>query len=177
MIDVLYKEEVDILNAKRIKNLAFRVYITLRKRGYNFLKRVFCFVGQKSLADELGVSIRAIQMALNELINAGLIKRIRRGLTKVNIYVFPLLERLFGIQKTDKEYKEEVEKIERKEETKVEVTTTTIEKPTKKEKKQQKQIKNYFNSYGGQRKYDIKALEQALLGKISYEEFMELQKR
>lgn len=173
MVEVLYEQEIKELNGKKVKNLAFRVYITLRQRGFNFLKRVFCFVGQNTLAEELGVSIRAIQNALNELVSLGLIKKIRRGLTKVNIYIFPLLEKIYSIFKSDKEYIEEVEGIEKGNKTDI---STVV-------KKVKNTVKETYAHFTGKNKkkvniqseYDMKALADLTRGKISYDEYVKRQ--
>lgn len=171
MTYTLTQEEVKKLNKSKVSNTAFRVYTILR--SFCFGKKYFAFPGQKRLAEEIGVTVRTIQNAINELISKGLISKIRRGLNKTNIYVFTILAEKLNVQIERKLIIEEVEKNERGEKTHnlfMDRAKNIVNK--KNNANQYRHPNNWFANYGGQRKYDLEALVKVQKGEITYEEFI-----
>lgn len=67
-----------------ISNTAFRVYSYLQSKCYG--NKNSCFPAQKTIAISLHMSVRSVQRALKELVQAGIIRSFRRGSTS-NLYV------------------------------------------------------------------------------------------
>lgn len=68
--------ENDIMD-KNISDGAFRLYSILK--SYCFGNKTTCFPSQETLGKRMRKSVRTIQRYLNELIDASLIKKTRRG--------------------------------------------------------------------------------------------------
>ena len=68
--------ENDIMD-KHISDGAFRLYSILK--SYCFGNKTTCFPSQETLGKRMRKSVRTIQRYLNELIDASLIKKTRRG--------------------------------------------------------------------------------------------------
>lgn len=107
----------------------------LLSRCYN--DKESCFPSQKTLANDMGVSVRTIQRWVKILKENGLIKVVRRGFNKTNEY-FML-------------FKQKVEK-----------GVTEVKKAMNKAHKSYKKAKGHFNNYE-QRTYNFNDLEKGLL--------------
>lgn len=75
-----------IMNYK-ISDGAFRLYFLLQSMCYN--DKTECYPSQNYLAEKLNKSVRTIQRYIDELIDAGLLKKKRRGSIS-NLYVVML---------------------------------------------------------------------------------------
>lgn len=68
----------------KISFIAKNIYACLLGYAWN---HDYCFPGQDAIAKKLGLSRWAVNTHLKELERAGLIKKIRRGWTKTNVYI------------------------------------------------------------------------------------------
>jgi len=153
---------------EKIKSLQARyLYIILKEYAND---KHFCFPSLETLSKKIGRSVRQIQRYMNILLEAGLIKKIRRFLGKTNIYcIAPIMEYRkinFDIQKIIAQ----VSAIEGNKASVYakEVAITQASSKTAKSKPNKaksKANKNIAINYSGQREYDVNWLEQNLIGR------------
>jgi len=127
-----------------IKNTAYRMFSFLNSMCFG--DKDCCFPSQKYISEQLHVSVRTVQRAIKELVQAGLIKVKRRGSIS-NIYY--ILKKVV-LKNTPKE----VDKIKN--------TIDEVKKNYSKSKS------NTFNNFT-QRKYNFNNLEDMLLGNMDYD--------
>lgn len=146
--------ENDIMD-KHISDGAFRLYSILK--SYCFGDKATCFPSQETLGKRMRKSVRTIQRYLNELINASLIKKTRRGSisNEYEIVRKSMENRVIKLKEAC---------MDNSNENKV-VKTSRTSYP-------RKSSKNTFCDFP-QRKYDFSKIEAAMFGNrkdISYED-------
>lgn len=77
-----------LLSSKRLSASAKLAYAMLLSYAWH---ADFCFPGQERLAADLGVTDRSIRSHIKELEEAGLLRIVRRGLGRTNVYELNLL--------------------------------------------------------------------------------------
>ncbi|GFR35346.1 helix-turn-helix domain-containing protein [Thermobrachium celere] len=159
MTFIMTLEEKNELNRKKVSNIAFRVFCEIRGHIYGNNKAT-AWPTQKTIAENIGCSVRSVQKAIKELTEKGLIEKIRLGLRKANIYVITALRKVVKDFRTANEIKKDFLNNEQREVKKEVVATTT----TTKKIETKKVNKNISINYSGQRQYDVQWLEQNLVG-------------
>lgn len=123
--------------------LLYRTQLSQRSGWVDEQGRVYVVYPIRQLADDLNRSERTVKIALNELENAGLLKRVRQGFTKANRLYLLLPD---DVQKTAPQEVQKTEPQEVQEAAPQEVQDSTLQEvqnlpPNKKEKKKIKELK------------------------------------
>lgn len=116
MFTKLHKEERELL-FKTNSVVAYEVYMHLKDK-YSYFKTE-CYDLRRCIAEYLNIPERSIKEAIKRLKEVGLITATKKG--KVNVYNFPILNKIEGItpkeessvieQEKEEEMQEEIEKI------------------------------------------------------------------
>ena len=136
----------EVMNNKNLSHGAFKLYSVLA--SYCYGDKNTCYPSQATLAERMGVSVRTVRRYLQELIDAGLVQKKRRGSIS-NLYT--LLKKI--ILTTANKAKEVVTIAK-------EVVTITKENISNKNKKK---VNN------NTRNYNADYLKQLLLGRVEYD--------
>lgn len=154
--NVPVNEIIDVINKKvpkGLKNAAKAVYFSLEAHAN---KACYANPAQATIASECDMSREYVCYILKKLDEAGIIKKIRRGLTYCNIYILVIKQKLM------EDLQSEIE---------LNITLATLKKQLNKTKNNKIQTKenkkSTFNNYN-QRKYNFENLEGLLLGNIEY---------